>query len=46
MEGGRAGAEVEGEADSLPSRSLIWEGAGTGLDPRALRSWPEPKADP
>ena len=33
------GAEGEGEADSPLSRK-----SNVGLDPRTLRSWPEPKA--
>ena len=33
------GSEGEGEADALLSRE-----PNAGLDPRTLRSWPEPKA--
>ena len=36
----RGRAEGEGEADSLLSRESYM-----GLNPRTLRSWPEPKAD-
>jgi len=36
----QAGGEGEGEAGLPPSRE-----PDVGLDPRTLRSWPEPKAD-
>ena len=39
------GAEGEGERENPEADSLLRVDPSAGLDPRTLKSWPEPKAD-